>query len=230
MPLDGILLIDKSTGMTSHDVVAILRKILHIKKFGHSGTLDPLATGLLITLIGKGTKLSDSLIGLPKTYEGVIKLGMATDSYDAEGAVTSTAAVPPISNDTLDQLANDFIGEQYQVPPMFSAKKINGQKLYKLARAGKTVERPPQLINIYDFKITNFDGSEMTFFVHCSKGTYVRTLANDIGIKLGCGAHLKSLRRTTIGNFSVENALTLDSIRQLSYEEILNHVIWPHEL
>lgn len=227
--LNGILLIDKPKGITSHDVVAKVRRLFGIKKVGHAGTLDPMATGLLILLIGRATKTSQYLIGLSKCYEGTMHLGTVTDSHDAEGNVVETHEVPEITLDGLQGLADTFIGDQYQVPPMFSAKKVNGQKLYKLARNGTVIDREPQFININTFEIDDIDGNEVTFFVSCSKGTYVRTLVHDFGQKLGCGAHLTQLCRTDIENFSIEDAVTLERLESMNREEYSNILIPVHK-
>jgi tRNA pseudouridine55 synthase len=214
--LDGVLLVDKERGVTSHGVIARLRKIFGVKRIGHAGTLDPMATGLLIILIGRSTKISQHLIGLPKCYSGTMKLGIATDSHDAEGTITGVREVSGIALDDIENLAKNFIGDQHQIPPMFSAKKVNGKRLYDLARKGKTVERNPQFIRIDAFEIHDLRGDEVDFSVHCSKGTYVRTLANDFGERLGCGAHLIALRRTQIENFSVDDALGIGEIETMS--------------
>jgi tRNA pseudouridine55 synthase len=223
--MEGVLLVDKPAAMTSHDVVARLRRITGIRQIGHAGTLDPMATGLLLILIARATKASQSLIGLSKRYEGTMKLGVITDSHDSDGAVVETRPVGNFSMDEITALANDFLGDQYQIPPMFSAKKMGGQKLYKLARMGKDVERPPQFIHIGEFTIGGLRGDEVDFSVHCSKGTYVRTLANDFGQRLGCGAHLHRLRRTAIENFSVADSFPLDELETMGPEGLANALI-----
>lgn len=217
----GLLLIDKTQGITSHDVVNKLRYILKIKKIGHAGTLDPLATGLLILLIGKATKLSDQLMGLDKIYEGTFKLGEITDSQDSEGNIIETMPVPGYTHAFLQETANTFLGESLQIPPMFSAKKINGQPLYKLARKGQIVERPPSNICIHTFTINDFSPPFTQFTISCSKGTYIRTIAHDFGKKLNIGAHLTALRRTQIGNFSIKNAHLINEINQDNIENFL---------
>jgi tRNA pseudouridine55 synthase len=227
--LDGILLVDKPHGLTSHDVVARLRKILQVKKIGHAGTLDPMATGLLIILVGNGTKISQHLIGLPKSYTGTMKLGIITDSHDADGAVVETRSVDGITMDDIKNLVCEFMGDQYQIPPMFSAKKVNGKKLYNLARKGKSIEREPQFICVHAFEIDDFCGDEISFHIHCSKGTYVRTLAHDFGTRLSCGAHLSRLCRTAIDKFSLEDALALDRIEKMSASELAKVLIPSYE-
>jgi tRNA pseudouridine55 synthase len=212
MDFSGILLIDKPQGITSHDVVAQLRRLLKIKRIGHAGTLDPLATGLLILLIGKATKASDQLMGLDKTYEGTLKLGEITDSQDSEGTIIETRPVPTIDNATFQTTANSFLGDSLQTPPMFSAKKMNGQPLYKLARKGQVIDRPSRCIHITDFTINTIHPPFLSFTINCSKGTYIRTIANDFGQKLETGAHLTALRRTRIGPFSIKNAIALTDL------------------
>jgi tRNA pseudouridine55 synthase len=227
--LDGVLLVNKPRGVMSHGVIAVLRKLLGIKKIGHAGTLDPMATGLLIILIGRATKISQYLIGLPKRYEGTMKFGISTNSHDADGAVTKIREIKNITLGNIKNIAMDFIGDQYQIPPMFSAKKVNGQKLYNLARKGRDVERSPQFIRVDAFEIGDLRGDEADFFIHCSKGTYVRTLVNDFGERLQCGAHLSRLCRTGVEDFSLEAALTLEEIMKMSPMEIARRLIPAYE-
>lgn len=222
---EGILLVDKPQGITSHDVVSKLRRVFHIKKIGHAGTLDPMATGLLLMLIGKATKVSQYLMSMDKEYTGTVLLGKTTDSQDAEGELLEERPVPELSEDGVLMEMKTFIGDQYQMPPMFSAKKINGQKLYKLARQGKTVEREPRVINISKFELTRFAPPEIDFLVACSKGTYVRTIAHDLGERFGCGGHLCSLRRTGVGKFRIENADTIEEIESMSPSALRKRLI-----
>lgn len=214
-PFDGALLIDKPPGPTSHDVVDRLRRHLGIKKVGHAGTLDPNATGLLIILLGRGTKLSERLMSADKVYEGTIKFGETTDTFDADGEVTATAPVPPLTVDQLNEAAAAFVGDLMQAPPMVSAAKVGGVPLYKLARKGVEVERKPRLVHIYSFRFSAYAEPIGTFRIACTKGTYVRSIAHDLGQKLGCGAHLATLRRTDAGRFSVNDALPLDEALRL---------------
>src|SRR5260221_1607802 len=223
--LDGAILIDKPVGPTSHDVVDAIRRRFQIKKVGHCGTLDPNATGLLIIVLGRGTKLSEKLMGDDKVYEGTIKFGETTDSYDADGELTASLPVPPISLEQLNEEAARFIGDQMQIPPMVSAIKKNGVPLYKLARKGIEVEREPRLIHIYNFRFTNYAEPLGEFRVACTKGTYVRSLAYDLGQKLGCGAHLATLRRSVSGKFDVADAKPLDEILKLSSGDLEKRVI-----
>jgi len=223
--LDGALLVDKPAGCTSHDVVDRIRRKFGIKKVGHCGTLDPNATGLLIIVLGRGTKLSDRLMSDDKVYEGDIKFGETTDSYDADGAVTATHPVPPLTLDQLNEAAATFIGDLQQIPPMVSAKKQGGVPLYKLARKGIEVVREPRLVHIFNYRFTAYTEPLAKFRVACTKGTYVRSLAHDLGQKLGCGAHLATLRRVTSGKWDVADALTLDAILALPLGDLEKRVI-----
>ena len=223
--LDGAILIDKPSGPTSHDVVDAIRRKFGIKKVGHCGTLDPNATGLLIIVLGRGTKLSERLMGDDKVYEGTMKFGEATDSYDSDGEITASLPVMPMTLDQLNEEASSFVGDQMQVPPMVSAIKKNGVPLYKLARKGIEVEREPRLIHIYNFRFTDYTEPLGTFKLACTKGTYVRSVAHDIGNKLGCGAHLTTLRRSVSGKFDVADAKTLDEVLKLPVSELEKRVI-----
>jgi tRNA pseudouridine55 synthase len=223
--LDGALLVDKPAGPTSHDVVATIRRTFHLDKVGHAGTLDPNATGLLIILLGKGTKLSERLMSSDKIYEGTMKFGETTSSYDADGELTGSLPVPPLTLEELNQAAETFVGDQMQMPPMVSAIKKDGVPLYKLARKGVEVEREPRLIHIYQFQFSAYQEPVGTFRVSCTKGTYVRSLAHDLGEKIGCGAHLHTLRRTQSGKFSVAEALPLARILELPETGLAQRVI-----
>lgn len=227
--LEGVLLIDKPDGMTSHDVVDRVRHKLKMKRIGHAGTLDPNATGLMIILVGKATKLSQYLMGLDKTYEGVITLGVATTTQDAEGEVVEEKPVPELSQEQVRAAMDDFIGDQFQTPPMFSAKKQDGVALYKLARKGKTVEREPRFIHVASFKLDKWASPDIEFTLSCSKGTYVRTIADDLGQKLGCGAYLKELRRTDIERFRIEDSIELEAFEDLPFEDIKTWLIPPYQ-
>ncbi|MFZ0828895.1 MAG: tRNA pseudouridine(55) synthase TruB [Verrucomicrobiia bacterium] len=224
-PLDGALLIDKPSGPTSHDVVDVIRRRFGIKKVGHCGTLDPNATGLLIIVLGRGTKLSEKMMSDDKVYEGTVKFGEATDSYDSDGEITATLPVPPLTLEQLNEATATFIGDQMQMPPMVSAIKINGVPLYKLARKGIEVERAPRLIHIYNFLFTNYEPPLGQFKVACTKGTYVRSIAHDLGQKLGCGAHLAALRRSVSGKYDVADATPLDDLLKLTTTELEKKVI-----
>lgn len=223
--LDGAILIDKPAGPTSHDVVDAIRRKFGIKKVGHCGTLDPNATGLLIIVLGRGTKLSEKLMSDDKVYEGTIKFGESTDSYDSDGELTGSLPVPPMTLDELNEAAAAFIGDQMQTPPMVSAIKKNGVPLYKLARKGIEVEREPRLVHIYNFRFTDYREPLATFKLACTKGTYVRSVAHDLGNKLGCGAHLTALRRAAAGKFDVADAKPLDELLKLSTAELEKRVL-----
>lgn len=223
--IDGVLLVDKPGDHTSHDVVARLRRKLNMKRIGHAGTLDPMATGLMILLIGKATKISQYLISLDKEYEGTIELGKVTDSQDADGEVLETRPVPAFTEAELRAGMNSFLGDQYQMPPMYSAIKIDGVPLYKNARKGVEIEREPRFIRVASFELTRFGVPRFDFKLRCSKGTYVRTIAHDLGNKLGCGAHLAALRRTATDKFKISEALTLDQIEAMSLPEIEKRLI-----
>jgi len=223
--LDGAILVDKPAGPTSHDVVDAIRRKFGIKKVGHCGTLDPNATGLLIIVLGRGTKLSERLMGDDKVYEGTVKFGEATDSYDSDGELTGSLPVPPITLEQLNEEAAKFIGDIMQTPPMVSAIKKNGVPLYKLARKGIEVEREARLIHVYNFRFTEYAEPLGKFRVACTKGTYVRSLAHDLGKNLGCGAHLSTLRRSASGKFDVADAKPLDEVLQMSTAQLEKRVI-----
>jgi tRNA pseudouridine55 synthase len=224
-PLDGAILIDKPAGPTSHDVVDVIRRKFGIKKVGHCGTLDPNATGLLIIVLGRGTKLSEKLMGNDKVYEGAIKFGVTTNSYDVDGEILETKTVPPLTSEQLNELAAQFIGDQMQTPPMVSAIKIDGVPLYKLARKGIEVEREPRLVHIYNFRFTNYSEPLGKFQLACTKGTYVRSIAHELGQKIGCGARLETLRRSASGKFDVADAEPLDEILKMTIVELEKRVI-----
>jgi tRNA pseudouridine55 synthase len=219
-PFDGVLLIDKPAGMTSHDVVDRVRRHFGFKKVGHCGTLDPAATGLLILVLERATKLQDRLMSDDKAYEGAMILGVSTDSQDADGAIIAEKPVPPLTAEDIEEVLAKFRGDIQQIPPMVSAVKYRGTPLYKLARKGKTVEREPRLIHIYDLRVLGLELPRITFRVACTKGTYVRTICSDVGDLLGCGAHLHELRRTRSGKFDVNEAHQLQAVVALTREEL----------
>jgi tRNA pseudouridine55 synthase len=227
---EGILLVDKPSGITSHDIVDRLRRKLKMKKIGHAGTLDPLATGLMIMLIGKATKVSQFLISLDKSYEGEFLFGVETDSQDADGEVVIEKPVPAeIDEERVKEEMKTFLGDQYQTPPMFSAKKIGGVPLYKLARKGKTVEREPRFIRINELNLNKWNSPRGEFKLSCSKGTYVRTVLHDLGQNLDCGAHLTALRRTKIDQFDIKDAKTLKEIELMPLGECQSLLIPIHQ-
>ncbi len=225
MEFEGILLIDKHQGCTSHDVVDMVRRKLKMKAVGHAGTLDPLATGLLVILVGRATKVSQYIMSLDKVYEGTFTLGKTTDSQDSDGEITSEAPVPDLSEEDLRKLMTSFLGDQYQTPPMFSAKKIKGVPLYKLARKGQDVPREPRFINVSKFELLGWNTPEASFCLHCSKGTYVRTICHDLGQKIGCGAYMTSLRRTASNKFNVADAITIEQLNDLGLSAIKSRLI-----
>lgn len=222
---DGVLLVDKAEGMTSHDVVALVRRRLEIKKVGHCGTLDPIATGLLLLTLGRGTKIQDLLMSEDKEYVGTMTLGISTSTQDREGQTLEERPVPDLSEEQIRVAFEKFRGDFYQMPPMVSAIKHGGVPLYKLARQGKVVEREPRLVHVYRHTIDRIALPDIDFTVLCSKGFYVRTYAHDIGEALGCGAHLKKLRRTKSGRFVVDRAITVEEIRNVPREEILGRML-----
>ncbi len=222
---DGVLLVDKAAGMTSHDVVALVRRRLQIKKVGHCGTLDPIATGLLLLTLGRGTKIQDLLMAEDKEYSGTLMLGVSTSSQDREGEVIQSREVPEFSSEQIREAFDKFRGDFYQMPPMVSAIKHGGVPLYKLARQGKTVERDPRLVHVYRYSIDRVALPQIDFTVVCSKGFYVRTYAHDIGETLGCGAHLADLRRTKSGRFDVARAVRVEELREIAPAEITVRIL-----
>ena len=227
---DGVLLIDKPTDHTSHDVVARIRGILRMKRVGHAGTLDPMATGLLVVLLGKATKLSQYLMSVDKCYTGSVTFGKITNTQDAEGEVVETRPVPELVEEQVRAALRGMVGDQYQMPPMFSAIKIKGQPLYKAARAGEEVEREPRFIRVKRFELTRWAPPDvLEFVVDCTKGTYVRTLAHDLGQKLGCGAHLSGLRRVSSGALNVDRAVTLEALQKMTPAEVQAALIPGYE-
>ena len=225
-PYDGLLLVDKPTGWTSHDVVAKIRGHFKLNKVGHGGTLDPLATGLLVLLIGKGTKLSDRIMGGDKIYEGTIHLGITTNSQDADGEILDEKDASHITRGQVEQvIAEHFMGPIEQIPPMVSAIKKDGVALYKLARKGEEIEREPRKIEVFEFDVTGFANPLVNFRVKSTKGTYVRTLAHDIGERLGVGGSLDALRRTGSGPLLIEKAHTMEQILEQDRQSLANLMI-----
>ncbi|WP_352400492.1 tRNA pseudouridine(55) synthase TruB [Anaerotignum sp.] len=214
--MDGILNIYKEKGFTSHDVVAVVRKILHMKKVGHTGTLDPDAEGVLPVCVGRGTKLADIIMNGHKSYRAVLHLGITTTTEDASGEVLEKKPVL-FDEDIIRETVKGFVGELNQVPPMYSAVKVNGKRLYELAREGKEIERKSRKITIYDIQIRRLiPPCQVEMDVTCSKGTYIRTLCADIGKALGCGGHMSELVRTATGTFSLEDAIKLGDLKALA--------------
>ncbi|HZR47654.1 MAG TPA: tRNA pseudouridine(55) synthase TruB [Candidatus Manganitrophaceae bacterium] len=215
MTKDGVINVNKPIGWTSHDVVAKLRGMLKIKKVGHTGTLDPQATGVLPVCLGKGTRIVPFLMDVDKEYRAVLRLGQETDTQDASGKVLRSSEVPPSALDAVSGALQSFVGAYLQMPPMYSAVKINGVPLYKSARLGKEIERAPREVAIRSVRFHRREGNDITFSVVCSKGTYVRTLCADIGSRLGVGGHLVALERVRSGNFHVDDSVTIESLSEL---------------
>lgn len=223
--MNGILSIYKEKGYTSHDVVAIIRKVLHQKRVGHTGTLDPEAEGVLPVCIGKATKVVEFLTEQKKRYLAIAKLGISTTTQDHTGDIIESKPVD-FDKSKIKQVVQSFIGEYEQVPPMYSAIKVNGKKLYELARQGKTIERKARKVHIYDIKITSFiPPDQIELDILCSKGTYIRTLCADIGAQLGCGAHMSSLIRTEVGIFNINNSIKLDEFKELVDQQEIDNII-----
>lgn len=217
---EGVVVIDKPAGITSHDVVNRLRRLSKIRRIGHAGTLDPLATGVLILCLGRTTRLVEYLVGLPKTYEATVRLGQTTNTYDAEGEIIQERPIA-VEKHQLEKALTNFRGPIQQQPPLYSAIKHKGQPLYKLARQGIEVERPTRPVTIYELTLLKFQPPEVQLLVNCSSGTYIRSLAHDLGEALGCGGHIIALRRTTVGNFQVASATPLESLTAENWTEFL---------
>ncbi|MEI6788453.1 MAG: tRNA pseudouridine(55) synthase TruB [bacterium] len=229
-PFDGILLVDKPAGPTSHDVVHHIRRHFKLKKVGHGGTLDPAATGLLVILLGRGTRVSNRFMSSDKTYEGTLRLGITTDSQDADGNILREMDPSEITREQLEAAMAPFKGDMFQTPPMVSAVRINGVQLYKLARQGEEVERKPRFIHLFEFRLLNFTPPYASFVLRCSKGTYVRTICHDIGEALGVGAHLSQLRRTESAGYDVRQATPFEALLSMNQVDLLDVVLPLHTL
>lgn len=225
--IHGVLNVYKEKGFTSHDVVAKLRGILGQKKIGHTGTLDPDAEGVLPVCLGRATKLCGMLTDKDKCYEAVMLLGVVTDTQDISGQVMESQDAGRVTEEEVRRAVNSYIGEIEQVPPMYSALKVNGKKLYELAREGKVVERKPRQICIHDIEILGLELPRIRLLVHCSKGTYIRTLCHDIGQTLGCGACMEQLTRTKSGDFSIEDSMTLKEIEEIKQRDAIADILIP---
>lgn len=229
-PWDGVLLVDKCAGPTSHDVVDLVRDHFHLPKVGHGGTLDPGATGLLILLLGRATKVSQAVMSTDKTYEGTFDLGLTTDTHDAEGTVLQQREYRHLDAAAVAAEMRKWVGDVQQVPPMVSAIKKDGQALYKLARKGQEVAREPRLLHIYEFSLLRFEPGRGWFRTRCSKGTYVRTLCHDVGEGLGCGAHMRTLHRTRSGEFDVADAVRFEDLFTFTRDQLRPHIRPLHTL
>jgi tRNA pseudouridine55 synthase len=221
----GVLLVDKDPGMTSHDVVAIARRSMGIKKIGHCGTLDPMATGLLMLVVGRATKIQDLLMSEDKQYVGTVMLGSTTSTQDAEGDTLQEWEVPEFSEEKVRAAFDKFTGAFEQIPPMVSAIKKDGVPLYKLARKGQEVERDPRPVHVTSYELSRIAIPEVDFTVHCSKGFYVRTYAHDIGAELECGGHLSALRRTRSGKFNLERSVKIDTLKTAESQELIDSMV-----
>lgn len=227
--INGIIVLDKPLGLSSNKALQIVKRIFDARKAGHTGSLDPLATGLLPICFGEATKVSNYLFDAVKQYRTTVRLGQVTTTGDAEGEVIETLPVPSLERPAIEAVLQGFLGETEQVPPMFSALKYQGQPLYKLAREGIEIERKPRKVTIYSLELLDFSPASLELLVSCSRGTYIRTLAEDIGRKLGCGGHVEALRRTALGPYSEGDMLTLDAIRacQEQGDEALMQCLTP---
>jgi tRNA pseudouridine55 synthase len=212
--VSGVLVVDKPVGLTSHDIVQIIRRGTGIRRAGHTGTLDPRASGVLVILIGPAVRLSEFVSASDKRYQATIRLGNSTDTYDSEGKFTSSAPVEDISEDRFNSILQTFVGEMEQVPPPYSAVKVKGRKAYEMAREGEEVELAPRIVHVYSLEILEWDAPEVVVDVYCSSGTYVRSLANDLGKALGTGAYLVGLRRTKSGRFSLRDAVPMRRLQE----------------
>jgi len=225
--VDGVIVVDKEEGWTSHDVVSKMRRIANTKKIGHLGTLDPIATGVLPLVIGRATRLAQFYVHSDKIYEALVRFGFATDTYDRSGSPTSPATEPHVGADDLERLLGNFRGEILQAPPPVSAKKVDGVRAYALARRQMPVDLPPAPVHIHELTLLEVRGSEARLRAHCSGGTYMRSIAHDLGQALGCGAHLRDLRRIASAEFTLEHARTIPQLQQLAAENRLAESLIP---
>jgi len=227
--ISGVLIIDKPAGITSHDVVARARRLLGIRQIGHFGTLDPFATGVLPLSVSKATRFAQFYLKSRKAYEGTMRLGFSTDTYDRTGKPASEEAAVSVETGDLEKLFLEFTGRFMQTPPPYSAKRIGGTRAYELARQNKPVQLTPVEVEVYALELLSFDGILARFAVECSGGTYVRSLAHDVGQRLGCGAHLESLRRTAVAEFTIDRSVTLERLEEAIREQKLENCIVPLE-
>jgi tRNA pseudouridine55 synthase len=230
--LDGALVMDKPRGKTSHDVVDAVRRIVGFRQIGHLGTLDPLATGVLVLLLGKATRLAQFYVGRRKRYTATIRFGYSTDTYDSVGTATGPDGAPILNRSEVEKMATAMTGRFAQMPPPFSAKKIQGKAAYELARKNKPVELKPVEIEVYEFRVTEIEGSRAKVAIESSSGTYIRSIAHDMGQTLGCGAHLEEIARTAVGEFTLDQAVTVEALHEASRQnaEKLSSYVLPLEL
>lgn len=227
--MNGLLPVDKPQGWTSHDVVDWVRRRLGIRKAGHTGTLDPMATGVLMLCLGTSTRLSPFLTGLDKQYRTRVRLGVSTDTLDADGTVVDRSDGVPEDAGEISRVVGGYVGQVEQIPPMYSARKVSGQRLYRLARSGQTVARQPRRVNIYQIDIERFEPPWLDLFVCCSTGTYIRVLADDIGRKLGCGGHVAALRRTAVGDIGQDACISVAQLREVEPDVVgAEHLLDPN--
>ncbi|HKN25048.1 MAG TPA: tRNA pseudouridine(55) synthase TruB [Candidatus Acidoferrum sp.] len=217
-PFDGALVINKPQGKTSHDIVDAVRHLAGFRQIGHLGTLDPLATGVLVLLLGKATRLVRFYAGRRKHYNAAFRFGYATNTYDSEGVAAGPELSPTLERELLERLAAESVGRFEQMPPIFSAKKIHGRPAYELARKNQAVELKPASVEVFEYRLTGIEGAVARFSIECSSGTYIRSLAHDMGQKLGCGAHLSEICRTAVGEFSLDRAIELEELAQIARE------------
>ena len=228
-PYDGALVINKPLGKTSHDIVDAVRHLAGFRQIGHLGTLDPLATGVLVLLLGKATRLVRFYAGRRKHYDAAFRFGYATTTYDSEGSPTSTDTAPTLDREVIERFAAESVGPFQQMPPIFSAKKIHGRPAYELARKNQAVELKPANVEVFEYRLKEIEGSVARFSIECSSGTYIRSLAHDMGQKLGCGAHLSEICRTAVGEFSLDQAMQLEELAQASREGKFQGCLIPLE-
>jgi tRNA pseudouridine55 synthase len=229
VPIDGALVIDKPKGKTSHDVVAAARRILGFRQIGHLGTLDPLATGVLVLLLGRATRMAQFYVGRRKRYSSTFRFGFATDTYDADGTATGPDTELVLDRGEIERLAAASVGPLSQMPPSFSAKKIHGRPAHELARQKKPVELRAAEIEVYDFSVREVAGSLASFSIECSAGTYIRSLAHDMGAAMGCGAHLAEITRTAVGEFTLDQAVKIEELERAAAENQLARYVVPLE-
>ncbi len=227
---DGVLIVNKHAGPTSHDIVNMVRKLYHTKKVGHTGTLDPMATGVLVVLIGRAAKAAEYLVGDEKKYEAILHLGITTDTEDITGKIISEYRDELPSKDEVFSAVRSFIGKSEQIPPMYSALKVDGKKLVDIARRGEEIERKPRPIEIYSIECEKISEKDYKISVHCSSGTYIRTLCCDIGEKLGCGGIMKVLCRTETGGFPISDSFTVDELKEMDEEMLKSKLISTESL